>query len=288
MRFLSGLRGIFWTPRGRRQFAAQSLIAFGLISAIVQFTGQVFGVKFDHPAMVTGISLAVCVIYGVVQSFPRTQTTAEFRHPDLSITVRVGDILSIESDLVVGFCDTFDTDTSDNIVINRKSLQGQLLHQLYDNDRGRLDKELDQALSGVQPVFVEPSTAKRGKLERYPVGTVAVIGSPDRRIYCLAYSRMSNTLLAESSIDDLWLSLSRLWATIADRGQLNSVAIPIIGAELARVSTLDRENLLKVIILSFAAQSRVRPICRELTVVVRPSELDKVDMLEVRAFLGAL
>lgn len=61
-----------------------------------------------------------------------------------------------------------------------------------------------------------------------------------------------------------------------------------MGAELARIYALDRENLLKVIILSFMARSRLQAVCRELVVVIRPQDADKVDLLEMRAFLIAL
>jgi hypothetical protein len=43
-----------------------------------------------------------------------------------------------------------------------------------------------------------------------------------------------------------------------------------------------------VIVLSFIAQARTRPVCQELTVVIRPEDVEKVDMLELRAFLAAL
>ncbi|MBB2744130.1 UNVERIFIED_ORG: hypothetical protein FHR35_003966 [Microbispora rosea subsp. rosea] len=201
----------------------------------------------------------------------------------------MGDILDADTDIVVGFTDTFDTDITDDVVINGASLQGQLLRRTYESNRSRLDEELARALSEYLPTTVETRAAKpKGKLERYSIGTIAVIGSPRRRIYCVAYSKMGNDLVARSSLDDLWISLGQLWATISARGQLSNVTIPIMGAELARVHSLDRENLLKVIILSFIARSRLQPMCRQLSVLIRQEDADKVDMLEMKAFLAAL
>ncbi|NJP30254.1 DUF6430 domain-containing protein [Microbispora hainanensis] len=277
------------TRRARTLLFAQFLIAFGLISGAIQFAGQVFGVRFAEPGLVTGLSLAACLAWAIFKAFPRRHAGRAFDYPDISIEIRVGDILESDTDIVVGFCDTFDTDTTDDIVINGASLQGQLLQRTYENDRRRLDDDLARALSEYSPIKVETKTTKpQGKLMRYAIGTVAVIGSPKRRIYCVAYSRMGNDLTARCSIDDFWMSLGKLWTAIGARGQLNAVAVPIMGAELARVYALDRENLLKVIILSFVASSRVRPVCRELTVIIRPDDIETVDMLEMQAFLAAL
>lgn len=277
------------TPRARTLLFAQFLIAFGLISGAIQFAGQVFGIRFAEPGLVTGFSLAACLAWAIFKAFPRRYAGRAFDHPDLSIAIRVGDILELDTDIVVGFSDTFDTDTTADVVISGASLQGQLLRRTYENDRRRLDEDLTRALSGYTPIEVETKMAKpQGKLRRYAIGTVAVIGSPKRRIYCVAYSRMGNDLMARCSIDDFWISLGKLWEAIGARGQLSKVAVPIMGAELARVYALDRENLLKVIILSFVASSRVHPVCRELTVIVRPEDVEKVDMLEMQAFLAAL
>ncbi|SPL91886.1 putative regulatory protein [[Actinomadura] parvosata subsp. kistnae] len=289
MRLIHGLRQVFRTSRGRVLLATQFFIAFGVVSAGVQFVGQVFGVRFGNPGGVTAISLGACLAWGVLAAYSRGRVSRDFPHPDMTITIQVGDLFAQEADLVVGFTDTFDLDTTDDSIINRNSLQGQLLSRLYEDDLARLDGELKRALTATVPVAAETAESKpRGKRDRYPLGTVAVIGSPRRRIYCLAYSRMGNDLVARSSVDDLWAGLARLWAAIGDHSQLGHVAVPVMGAELARVHALDRENLLKVIILSFVAHSRMRPVCRRLSVIIRPEDVEKVDLLEMRAFLTAL
>ncbi|MGW6744950.1 macro domain-containing protein [Streptomyces sp. NPDC055025] len=55
------------------------------------------------------------------------------------------------------------------------SVQGQLLHRLYDGDHRLLDRELRKARRDA-PRKVEARDIKRyGKLTRHPVGTVAVL-----------------------------------------------------------------------------------------------------------------
>ena len=74
---------------------------------------------------------------------------------------------------------------------------------------------------------------RRGKLIRYPVGTVAVLRAGDEQVYAVAYSRMGNDLVARSSEHDLAVSLERLWDAVYLHGQLQPLAVPLIGAGLS-------------------------------------------------------
>ncbi len=207
----------------------------------------------------------------------------------MTVVVKAGDLFDEQAHLVVGFSDTFDTIADDGIVINDTSVQGQLLTRRYGGDVRRLDQELSTALSTVPPVATETRKRKpRGKLNRYGIGTVAVLGTRPRLVFAVAYSRIGNDYVAGSSVEELWYSLGRLWDAVHRHGQLECVAMPLIGSGLSRVHCLDEESLLRLILLSFITRSRERVICRELRVVVRPTDLGKIDMPEVDAFLRAL
>jgi hypothetical protein len=284
-----GLRVVFGTARGLRIFLGNLLTAFGLTSAAVQFVGQLFPSAISRPGLVTLVALALCVLWGLVRAFPRRHIRRDFRQPEISVSVTVGDLFDEDAHLVIGFSDTFDTSTSKNRVISDRSLQGQLVGRRYDGDHRRLDRELAVALSRTSPVALESRADKpHGKLRRYAIGTVAVIGRPPRFTFAVAYSRMGNDLIARSTVDDIWTSLSSLWAAIYTRAQHSRVAIPLVGSGLARVDALERQNLLRMIVLSFLAHSRQSVVCRELRIVVWPADLDAVDMLETEAFLRAL
>ena len=132
-----------------------------------------------------------------------------FNRPAMTVSIRVGDLFDEDTHLVVGFSDTFDTSTADAQIVSNTTVQGQLLHRRYGGDHKRLDRELQSALARHTPVTVEKRDAKRrGKLTRFPIGTVAVLGRPGHHIFAVAYSHMGNDLVARTTVDDLWLSLS--------------------------------------------------------------------------------
>jgi transcriptional regulator with XRE-family HTH domain len=208
---------------------------------------------------------------------------------DVMVRVIVGDLFEQETHLAVGFSDTFDTSIADNRIINRSSLQGQLLQRLFASDQRQLDDQLAAALADVAPVRTESPRDKRyGKLARYPLGTVAVLGRPDRLIFAVAYGLMGNDLLVRAPVEGLWHCFAQLWESVYRHGQRRPLSIPLMGSGLARVDTMDRQNLLHLILLSFAASSRLRISCHELRIVILPGDVQRVDTASLRSFLQAL
>lgn len=209
--------------------------------------------------------------------------------PDVEINIVAGNLFDQETHLVVGFSDTFDTSIEDDRIIHSASVQGQLLRQVYQGDQDRLDEQLAVALMGISPIFVEPRRDKPyGKLARYPLGTVAVLGEPRRLIFAVAYGKMGNDLVARAPVEDLWHCYTSLWEAVYRRGQRGVLSVPLMGSGLARIDTLDRGNLLRLILLSFVAYSRLRIICHELRIVIYPDDIRRVDLAGLGNFLQTL
>ncbi|MGW8486656.1 CATRA system-associated protein [Streptomyces sp. NPDC055886] len=204
-----------------------------------------------------------------------------------SVSLVYGDLLhQSDADLVIGFTDTFDTVTDDR-VIHRDSLQGQLLHILFCGDRKRLDDQLRRELRHVPAVSVESRSDKRlGKLTRYPLGTIVTLWADQQRIFGVAYSRMGNDLAARSSPQDLAHGMDRLWEHTARHGWRRPVAIGLVGAGLARVEGLGPQESLATVVRSFLARSRIGTVSPELRLVVRPDAIAGVGPTLFAKFLG--
>jgi hypothetical protein len=284
------LRLVVATKRGLSAVVGKALAVFGLISAGVGFWAAVTvpTKPLSHIALVVGGTAGGSLLVGFLSSFPRAAVSQSYARPGMTVTVRRGDLFDQEGQLVVGFSDTFDTDTTRDLIINHRSVQGQLLARMFGGDTGALDHLLNEALKSVESELIPPGSKAQGKQRRYPIGTTAAIEHGHRRIYCVAYSRMGDDLVAKSSMDELWRSLGMLWDEVYRRGQRETVVLPIIGSELARIHCVDRESLIRTILLSFVARSREQLLCKELVVVVHPSDATKVNMLEVAAFMRTL
>nr|WP_244319861.1 MULTISPECIES: macro domain-containing protein [Streptomyces] len=188
-----------------------------------------------------------------------------------------------DCNLVIGFSDTFDTETAEDLVISRESVQSQLVDRLFAGQRRLLDDKLRMGLRRTKAVGTESARSKPlGRRVRYPVGTTVVVPVDGRRVFATAYSHLGNDLVARSSDSDLRLSLENLWASVAVHGMFKPVAVPLLGSGLARVTDLDRGQLAALIVDSFIDACRRHPaLTPELRLVVRPQELGQTDLTPV-------
>lgn len=247
-----------------------------------------------HYATVDGRRDVAGRLLDVLAAAAGTETTTlpihhQLSSPDVALSIVAGNLFEQDTHIAVGFSDTFDTSILDDRIIHSSSVQGQLLRRVYHDDQKQLDEELEAALADVSPAHVESRHDKPyGKLVRYPLGTVAVLGEPRRLIFAVAYGGMGNDLVVRAPVEDLWPCFTKLWEAVYRRGQRGPLSVPLMGSGLARIDSLDRGNLLRLILLSFVAYSRLRLICHELRIVISPVDVHRVDLAGIRDFLETL
>lgn len=270
----------------RRKCTVAFLCCLGTLCGVTSLFAAIYPdqLKTQGWPYIATVGLASAA-YALFISWPRSTYTRHLFIPNTELRFQIGDLFEQAGHLVIGFSDAFDTKTPD--IISRESIQGQFLDRVYLGDVARLDSDLTEALSAEPIVSIETVQAKpQGKCTRYAIGTVAVIGDNQRLYFCCAYSRMRNDNVAESTIDDLWNSLSQLWCTIRDRGQLEPVSIAVVGSELARLSSqLSQTDFARLIILSFLTASRQKMVTRRLTIVVHPKNASSVDLPALADFV---
>lgn len=286
---LSVLRQPGQGRRALRLFSGTLLGAFGAVSAAVQFLGPVFPSAFADPGRLTLAAIGPCLVYAAVRARPRTSVRREFRYPGMTVVVEPGDLFDRPEHLAVGFSDTFYTDVWPHGPISPASVQGQLLERVYGGDAAKLSAAVTSALRGARPTGAGRRNRRRvGGTMRYPVGTVAVLDDGPRRVFAVAYSTVGGDGVARSSVEDLWLGLNRLWDAVDRRGHQDALAIPLLGAGLARLDYLEAQDILRLILLSFVVRSRERRVCRELRVLIRPEDLNRIDLPSIADFLQSL
>lgn len=269
----------FWRHLGVHSFAALGLqaLALGLLDVL-------FPNVFETSGRNVGIAVvAISGLYGIVCAWPRP-IEQTYTSPNTKISLVEGDLFDQPDHLVIGMSTTFDTRVPH--IVARNSVQGQFLDREYDGDLAALDAALDAALSDVAPVG---SIDKPGRTTKFPFGTVATLKHHTRCYFCVAYTEMNERNEARGSVDGVWRSLDRLWASISAHANGGAVSIPVIGGGQARLSQImPAQDSIRFIILSFIFASRREKICDELKIIVRPSDYKKLDRLEVQAFLHSL
>ncbi|MFI0409526.1 macro domain-containing protein [Actinomadura sp. 3N508] len=275
------------SKRTLQLWAVTFLTCFGIASATAGLIEALFNDPFKpFGAYYLGAALLGCCTIATVRVWPRKSFSRYFPIPGTTITIVVGDLFDQDGHLIIGMNDTFDTDTGS--VIAPHSIQGQMLAREYGGDVTWLDEEVEKALRDVPPTHVESRTDRpRGKLARYPVGTVAVIGERHRRFFCVAYSTTDNGHVVHSSLDDLWRSLSEIWKAIRLYGERRTVSVSVLGTGLARISNLPPGDLIRLILISYMAASREAVIADQLRLVIHPPLAANLNLQEIEDFLSA-
>lgn len=143
----------FW-----RRFLTHSFAAVGAIAVVLGIVNSLFPHGLKIQGLQWGLAiLTLSVLYGLVQSWPRPIEQA-YSSPNTVIRVLKGDILEEECHLVIGACDTFDTQPPN--IIAKDSLQGQLLDRLFGGDVGELDRRVTEALAGYTNVGLSTSLGR--------------------------------------------------------------------------------------------------------------------------------
>jgi hypothetical protein len=218
----------FW-----RHFITWSFAGFGAFSTLLQTSNVLFPKVTTFQGMPTLITVVVIsVLAGLYWSWPRP-ISQEYSAPKTKISIVKGNLLNEKQHLVIGTCDTFDTETP--VIISKNSLQGQALDVLFGGDMQELDRLLAVALAGKQVVG---NITKAGKQAKYGIGTIATVRHAARLIFFSAYCEMDQNNVAGSSPDQIWKSLQTLWAEVSTRSNGSAVSIPVIGGGQARLSSI--------------------------------------------------
>lgn len=269
----------FLFPTATRIFAWAGVIA--VIGQLLDWAFKFAKHGWWGPGVLVVVLLGIPV--AILRSWPRP-IEESYETPRTQIRIVRGDIFEEDEHLVIGTCDTFDTAIPD--IIERGSLQGIALNRLYGNAVEKLDADLAGALNSIEP---SGEVTKKGKTVRYPLGTVAVVDRPPRKLFFVAYTTMDENNNALGTPDGLWVSLNSLWRAVTKYSNGRTICMPVIGGGMSRMSSIvPTQDSIRFTILSFMFASRTNKVCDELRIVVRPQDYERLDRLELQAFLTSL
>lgn len=229
------------------------------------------------------VVIAVSFVAAIITRTPTTRVIFKLPKKDLSIEVRIDDLLSMPGQVVISSNTTFDTDTA-NGIIALDSVQGQFASKYFPGRLGELDELIDRSL---KDVTFETISDKPGKAKRYPVGTVARVDTHGQTFLFAAMAHMDEHATARSNVDILDGALSALWRYVAERGELADIVMPVMGSGRARL-TIPRKKIIERIAQSFVDASRERIFSNKLVIVVRPADAARfeINLFEIRDHLS--
>ena len=253
-------------------FFSSFLRSLGALWIVVE-AGNFFSPKFGSITRDRWWAFLIAVaILGLWQALPRLSVKSRVSGTDALVEIRVCDVLSLEGALVVGSNTTFDTSIEDG-TISTLSVQGQFTRRFFDSVN-ELDRQINDSLENT-PFGNRTEDKPYGKRREYAIGTVASVSSSGKRAYMVAISSLNSNRVASTNRDeDVLDALPCLWEFVRSKGGLDPLCCPILGSGFSRVKA-PREQLIREIIKSFVAASRVGKFCEHLTIAVSPEDFQR-------------
>ena len=275
----------YWTTLGRKTFQALGAIWSAMRLADYFFSEQLWYEVVDEwsPWAMPISSLA----YGIWKSWPASVVRRQIDGTDIHIAIRIGDIFSQEGALIVGTNTTFDTTMHDG-VISPESIQGQFTSKYFETRISQLDKQLDDVLDSNQILEdLTPEKKGYGKRKVYPLGTVVPVNaSNNRKAYFFAMAHLNAHRTAQVEPQAFLDALPHLWNGIRDRGGMEDLLCPLLGARHGRLKA-KRVALIGEVVRSFIVANRDGKLADNMTIVVTPDDMKQggVDLKEMENLL---
>jgi hypothetical protein len=266
------------------------LSAFGALWLLVEITTfffqnvLLFGTMKlpDYIRSLWPLFFAAGLGLAVFATKPRLSICGKLNGRDIFVRIVIGDLLLVPGAIVIGSNTTFDTRISSTL-ISERSVQGLFTHRYYGDQR-QIQAELADELKGL------PSTPLTGRREgnslRYEIGSCAALHPKGRTAYFLAIADVNEHGVCSAKFEDLKECLAKLWVFIGNRGSKEPVAMPILGTGFGRLPQT-RTEVIHEIIQSFVAACSEKTFCEDLTIVIRPADIEKysISLDELEAFL---
>lgn len=215
----------------------------------------------------------------------RTTIHVNLKKPCGEIEVKYANLFELDTNLVIGTNNFFDTALGE--VISKNSIQGQFEQKYYNNDIDELNADISNALKKKQIFAIFEDSKRLGKKKKFPIGSTITLNKCNKNIFLCAYSTMNDRAVASCNIKDFTISLNELWNEIRAVNQCEPFAMAVLGSGLARLSANNSE-LLYLILSNFIAASREKIITKKLTIVLNKDERNKYDLTTIENFLKNL
>ena len=258
-----------------RSGSAALLAVFGALNLLVG-TLDFFKVytRDEYASYAIWIFLVISI---VISTFfvRRPVTSVEIKLParDTAIEVKIGDLFEETGAVVISANTEFEADVA-NGKIAMNSLQGQFTTTYFPGDQSDL---IDAIKNGL------------GELEGeapYPMGAVIPINTHGKTFYFTAMANLNDEGNAKTTVKDVQKAMASLWGFVRNSGELQELAIPVIGTGRGRVRT-DRKRMVVKIAESFVEGSRDGKISDKLVIVIHPNDAKRfgINLWEIKDLL---
>jgi len=244
------------------QSGLKSILAiFGLIWLIIESL-DFFNVytRDQYGSYAFFVFILISTVISILLRRPVKSISIPFPKYDFCVQVRITDLFNVSGATMISSNTIFEADVaSGNISVD--SLQGQFTAKYYTGNQNELIKEIREELKSVS----SPSP--------YPMGTTVQIHTHGKTFYLTAMAKLGEGGNAFSTITDIKNALDGLWDYVRTNGELQELAVPVIGTGRGRLK-ISRKKMVALIAESFLKASIKDKFTDKLIITIRPEDAE--------------
>lgn len=219
------------------------------------------------------VVFGTAIVISVLFRRPTSSIVLMFPQRDFSVEVRISDIFEVAGAVVISTNTEFEADVAGG-KISPNSLQGQFTARYFTGSQQELIDEIQKSLAEIN------GTAP------YSYGTTVPITTHGKTFYFVAMSSLNDAGNATTTPENVKAALSGLWAHVREAGELQELAVPLIGTGRGRLK-LPRRKVIEMIAQSFVSACADGSITDRLVIVVSPDDATKfaVNLYDIKDHL---
>jgi hypothetical protein len=219
------------------------------------------------------IFFSLSILLAVVFRRPTKSIVVPFPKNDYSVEVRIEDLFEVSGAIMISTNTVFEADVAGG-KIAPDSLQGQFTARYFTGNQNGLLAQIQEGLKNI------PGSAP------YPMGTTVPINTHGKTFYFTAMAELNEQGNAFTTPDNVRLALEGLWKHVRDAGELQELAVPVVGTGRGRL-ILSRKKMISLIAESFVDASEQNKFAEHLVIVVRPADAHrfKVNLYDIKDHL---
>ncbi|MDA3943806.1 MAG: DUF6430 domain-containing protein [Bacteroidetes bacterium] len=207
------------------------------------------------------IFIILSILLSILLKRPIKSISIPFPEYDFCIDVRIADLFEMSGATMISTNTLFESDVSGGkIAID--SLQGQFTAKYFTGNQTELINKVSEALES------------SNKTSPYPMGTTIPIHTHGKTFYFTAMAEIGEGGNASSTITDIKTALNGLWNYVRDNGELQELALPVIGTGRGRIQ-MPRKKMIALIAESFMKASMENKFTDKLIITIRPQDAGK-------------
>lgn len=230
----------------------------------------------DYGSYAFLLFLLVAIIISLWVKRPITSVKISIPASDCIIEVRVANIFDVNGSVVVSTNTMFEANVADG-VISPESIQGQFTSKYFSGNQSKLISLIKEGLPQ------EPNH------DVYPMGTTVRINTHGKTFYLTAMASLNEKGNAQSTRQDLSSALEGLWNYVRTEGELQELAIPVMGTGRGRLG-LSRKRVIGMIVESFVKHSYTGLLTNKLVICIRPSDAERfmTNLYDIKDYMNQI